>query len=193
MKAEPQEFPLTAKTLWTEEMKQEALFKLGLTTLISDAALARITELQAECNLLSETLEFERRPKCFSCGAKVTEPCPRAEATPCGREHLGGTRQALAPPRGATLAPIPQAMRDVLAEWKRLQNVKTLQYALPGDLARAAACYALSAAGYRNDDVAILRFWPWIDQLFAPTTPRDNLVQACVLILAEIERLNTAG
>lgn len=61
------------------------------------------------------------------------------------------------------------------------------------DMARAAACYALHAAGYPDVDVAVLRFWPWLDTRWKPSTPRRNLVKAGALILAEIERLDRAA
>lgn len=59
-----------------------------------------------------------------------------------------------------------------------------------GDMARAAACYALAAAGYPVDDSAILRFWPWLDSWWRPGDQRRSLVKAGALILAEIERLD---
>ena len=62
-----------------------------------------------------------------------------------------------------------------------------------GDMARAAACYALHAAGYRGDDTAMLRFWPWLDAWWKPGDQRRDLVKAGALILAEIERLDRAA
>lgn len=61
------------------------------------------------------------------------------------------------------------------------------------DLAEAAACYCLSAAGYEGDDAAITRLWPWLDEWWKPTTPRRDLVKAAALILAEIDRLDRAA
>ena len=49
----------------------------------------------AEREALRRELEIERTPVCFSCGAKVTEPCKRPPDRDCGREHLGGSRAAL--------------------------------------------------------------------------------------------------
>jgi len=54
-----------------------------------------------------------------------------------------------------------------------------------GELARAAACYCLSASG-----CAERPFWPWPAEWFKPRTPREDLVKAGALILAEIERLD---
>ena len=56
-----------------------------------------------------------------------------------------------------------------------------------GELAKAAACYALNAASPLT-----LRFssWPWEAESWNPTTPRRDLIKAAALILAEIERLD---
>lgn len=62
-----------------------------------------------------------------------------------------------------------------------------------GDMARAAACYALVSANYPADDVAILRFWPWLDGWWKPGENRRNLIKAGALILAEIERIDRAA
>lgn len=56
-----------------------------------------------------------------------------------------------------------------------------------GELARAAACYALFAfrghPGY---------MWTWDWKWWKPTNPRRNLVKAAALVVAEIERLDRA-
>ena len=62
---------------------------------------------------------------------------------------------------------------------------------IQGDLARAAACYALperSRPGHKD------RLWPWLASWWKPT-PKDRvreLVKAGALIVAEIERLQRA-
>jgi len=58
-----------------------------------------------------------------------------------------------------------------------------------GELADAAACYALSASGtpleiYRD-------FWPF-EGGFKPKGARNDLVRAAALLIAEIERLDRA-
>lgn len=88
-----------------------------------------------------------------------------------------------------------RAARDVLAERERQQSAEgwTPEHDDEHDtseLAKAAACYALSAAGVQGDDSAQLRFWPWSDSSWRPTNPRRDLVKAAALILAEIERLD---
>lgn len=87
----------------------------------------------------------------------------------------------------------PQAATDVLAERRRQIEAEGWtashddEYLLPGSLAAAAACYALSAAGLKN---AAPSGWPWSIEWWKPTTPRRDLVKAGALILAEIERLD---
>lgn len=60
-----------------------------------------------------------------------------------------------------------------------------------GDLASAAAAYALSAAGFSRGRVT--PFWPWAPKWWKPTTSRRDLVKAGALIVAEIERLDRLG
>ncbi len=88
------------------------------------------------------------------------------------------------------------ASEDVLTERRRQIEQEGFDHKhddqddQPGDLARAAACYAIAAAYYPHDDVAIVRFWPWLDTWWKPTDRRRNLVKAGALIIAEIERLD---
>ncbi|EOD8835582.1 TPA: hypothetical protein ACVMZV_002320 [Pseudomonas aeruginosa] len=65
-----------------------------------------------------------------------------------------------------------------------------------GQMARAAACYALAGSSAPNDGTAALLVslaWPWDQQWWKPTSARRDLVKACALALAEIERLDRAG
>jgi hypothetical protein len=59
-----------------------------------------------------------------------------------------------------------------------------------GEMALAAAAYALTACGFRRE--AALEIWPkkWSRLWLKPTTSRRDLVKAGALILAEIERLD---
>ena len=57
-----------------------------------------------------------------------------------------------------------------------------------GELARAAACYAANATGYRLQ--SRINIWPWDREWWKPSTPRRDLIKAGALILAEIERLD---
>jgi hypothetical protein len=59
-----------------------------------------------------------------------------------------------------------------------------------GQLARAAASYALSAA---TGSAVRPAFWPWDAAAWKPKNARADLVRAGALILAELERLDRAG
>lgn len=56
-----------------------------------------------------------------------------------------------------------------------------------GQLADAGACYALSASGMPRE--LYENFWPW-DGGFKPKDPRNDLVRAAALLIAEVERLD---
>jgi hypothetical protein len=56
-----------------------------------------------------------------------------------------------------------------------------------GQLALAAASYALHAAG--RADIP----WPWSMKYWKPKDPRRDLIRAGALIVAEIERLDRAA
>ncbi|RPS33579.1 hypothetical protein [Pseudomonas aeruginosa] len=96
---------------------------------------------------------------------------------------------------------VPQAWLDVQAE--RLRQVEAEGW-MPehddahshGEMARAAACYALAGSSAPNDGTAALLVslaWPWDEQWWKPTSARRDLIKACALTLAEIERLDRAG
>ncbi|MET4184923.1 hypothetical protein ABIB94_007052 [Bradyrhizobium sp. JR7.2] len=55
-----------------------------------------------------------------------------------------------------------------------------------GSIARAAASYAWSAAPLRLNYV----LWPWPSSTWSPGPPREALVKAAALIVAEIERMD---
>ena len=79
---------------------------------------------------------------------------------------------------------IPQAIRDVLAERKRLEvNGFTLDQDRNGVFSDAAAALLLYEQEIAED------IWPF-DSEFNPKDHRDNFVRAGALILAEIERLD---
>lgn len=78
---------------------------------------------------------------------------------------------------------------------------------LGGELAKAAACYALNAAlppitrevaqiggSERVKQLTFLRrYWPWEPGWWKPKDRRRDLIRAGALILAEIERLDRMG
>jgi len=89
-----------------------------------------------------------------------------------------------------------KAVEDIVAERQRLEEFeippKERRYR-PSDLPKAAAAYALAGVQrYANDGWPEL-FWPWPKTRFRLGTPRDNLVRAAALIIAEIERLDRLG
>lgn len=63
-----------------------------------------------------------------------------------------------------------------------------------GEMAAAAACYAMNAAACSGTFPPSLNactdLWPWHPSWFKCTTPRRDLVKAAALILAEIERID---
>lgn len=96
-----------------------------------------------------------------------------------------------------------KAVEDVLAERKRQieaegwtpehDNVHS-----DGQMAAAAACYALASDGVNYVERLGMRghvhqrriIWPWGREWWKPSSRRRNLVKAGALILAEIERLD---
>ncbi len=96
---------------------------------------------------------------------------------------------------------VPQAWLDVQAERRRQVEAEgwTPQHDdehADGQLARAAACYALAGSSAPNDGTAALLVslaWPWDEQWWKPSTARRDMVKACALGLAEIERLDRAA
>ncbi|VFT61499.1 Uncharacterised protein [Pseudomonas aeruginosa] len=108
---------------------------------------------------------------------------------------LGGTI-SFAHHRTDQAGQVPQAWLDVQAERRRQVEDEgwTPEHDDEhngGELADAAACYALSAAGWST--YAARERWPWPLEWWKPSTARRDLVKACALALAEIERLDRAG
>lgn len=105
------------------------------------------------------------------------------------------------PLAAATVKEVPQAWLDVQAERRRQieaegwtpENDDAHSH---GQMARAAACYALAGSSAPNDGTAALLVslaWPWDEQWWKPSTARRDMVKACALALAEIERLDRAA
>jgi hypothetical protein len=96
-----------------------------------------------------------------------------------------------------TLAPaVSVAASDVILERLRQQDVEGWtpdhdDSHAPGDLARAATCYARSSF---EDSWHATGFvppgWPLAPTWWKPSTPRRDLVKAGALILAEIDRID---
>lgn len=93
---------------------------------------------------------------------------------------------------------VTAAVFDVIRERRRQVNVKGYgpghddRYHR-GELARAAAVYALNAAmhGWTEKWLKFYNWvWPWKNSHFKPRTPRRSLVKAAALCIAEIERID---
>ncbi|NNB83637.1 hypothetical protein [Pseudomonas aeruginosa] len=95
---------------------------------------------------------------------------------------------------------VPQAWHDVQAERRRQIEAEGWtpehddQHS-DGQMAQAAGCYALHAGGIGTDWPGGIRngsalFWPWDEEWWKPSTARRDMVKACALGLAEIERLD---
>lgn len=59
-----------------------------------------------------------------------------------------------------------------------------------GEIAGAAACYAMVDILHWGRHYAIQMLWPWARAWWKPTDRRRNLVKAAALLMAEIERLD---
>lgn len=109
-------------------------------------------------------------------------------------------------------ARLTDAARDMLAERRRQVEAegwtpKHDDEHDKGEMARAAACYALhagscfawradayqSAKPHEGNPAAQDSLWPWDMQWWKPKDPRRDLVRAGALILAELERLDRAA
>nr|WP_256595761.1 hypothetical protein [Pseudomonas sp. RW407] len=115
-------------------------------------------------------------------------------------DHGGDVVKLYAAPV-AQAGQVPQAWLDVQAERRRQVAAEgwTPEHDNEhdhGQMARAAACYALAGSSAADDKTAALLVslaWPWDQQWWKPTTARRDLIKACALALAEIERLDRAA
>lgn len=109
-------------------------------------------------------------------------------------------------PNPIVSAGLSQAERDVLRERRRQPLEEGFDAAHDddhdnGELARAAACYAMGAAWlemHRMGDgqgniVDVPVRWPWAPAWWKPKSRRRDLVRAAGLLIAEIERLDRAA
>ncbi|MBU9461333.1 hypothetical protein KTE57_17320 [Burkholderia multivorans] len=92
-------------------------------------------------------------------------------------------------------AEVTDAVRDVLAERRRQIEQEGWTTAhddahLAGDLALAAACYAIQASGRWAQNSFM---WPWPAEWWKPTTKRRDMVKSVALGIAEIERIDRAA
>lgn len=87
------------------------------------------------------------------------------------------------------------AIEEIAAERRR--QIETEDFtashdnmATRGQLAAAAACYAVAGIGHAAGDRVIEKIWPWDKEWWKPTVTRRNLIKAGALIAAEIDRLD---
>lgn len=97
-----------------------------------------------------------------------------------------------------------KAIQDVVNERQRQQLIEGYTTDQDdnhtyGELAGAAACYARHVNGRSwvfdsdPDDYQAEPMpgsWPWGEQYWKPKSPREDLVRAAALIIADIERLD---
>ncbi|MCH1870452.1 hypothetical protein [Escherichia coli] len=96
------------------------------------------------------------------------------------------------PATDAFLLAFNPALLDVISERQRQRAVEgwTSEHDdayQNGELADAAACYAISA---HNQGFSTPAHWPWAPDWWKQSGPRRDLVKAGALILAEIERID---
>lgn len=103
----------------------------------------------------------------------------------------------LAALRAAGMEVVGGAAADVVAERRRQIEAEGWTAGHDdehngGQMACAAACYAINSAVPLVGTVATARYWPWDMDWWKPSTPRRDLVKAAALIVAEIERIDRA-
>ncbi|HGN2725809.1 TPA: hypothetical protein ACKRYN_000070 [Pseudomonas aeruginosa] len=152
--------------------------------------------------------------KCPGCAG---ENCMAAACPECGGRYELVAEAKISTP-AAQAGQMPKAWLDVQAERRRQVEAEgwTPEHDDEhdsGELAAAGAAYALHAADHLNpysqgdggDEAPSC--WPWHDGIagrgegpektepawWKPSTPRRDLVKACALALAEIERLDRAA
>jgi hypothetical protein len=90
------------------------------------------------------------------------------------------------------------ALEDIAAERKRQieeegwTSIHDDQHDA-GEMARAAACFALAAwcaPEHAVNESVIIKLWPWEWRWYKPSGKRRDLVRAGALIIAEIERID---
>lgn len=103
---------------------------------------------------------------------------------------------------------LSQAERDVIIERRRHVSEEDFTFEHDdmhrnGEIAAAAGYYALWASrrpdysvfnyGMKGDPKVEPRCWPWDLRWWKPKTPREDLVRAGALVIAEIERIDRAA
>lgn len=141
-----------------------------------------------DCNWTGPEPDEDKCPGCAG------ENCMAAACPECGGRYDLVAEANITAPAGQ----VPQAWLDVQAERRRQITAEgwTPEHDDEhdnGEMARAAACYALAGSSAPSDGTAALLVslaWPWDEQWWKPSTARRDMVKACALGLAEIERLD---
>lgn len=145
----------------------------------------------------SETLR-ERARKAGGCKYEVG-PCPVVDC------QCSAILAALTETRDAALAealrkvkPMSTFASDVLVERERQKSSERFGTThddrhVDGELALAAACYAISGIDKDYLTRAIKWLWPWDRAWWKPKDRRRDLVRAGALIIAEGDRLDRKG
>ncbi|HIE2293229.1 TPA: hypothetical protein ACXK43_001310 [Pseudomonas aeruginosa] len=144
-----------------------------------------------DCNWTGPEPDEDKCPGCAG------ENCMAAACPECGGRYDLVAEANITAPAGQ----VPQAWLDVQAERRRQITAEgwTPEHDDEhdnGEMARAAACYALAGSSAPSDGTAALLVslaWPWDEQWWKPSTARRDMVKACALGLAEIERLDRAA
>ncbi|HGI9239880.1 hypothetical protein [Pseudomonas aeruginosa] len=144
-----------------------------------------------DCNWTGPEPDEDKCPGCAG------ENCMAAACPECGGRYDLVAEANITAPAGQ----VPQAWLDVQAERRRQITAEgwTPEHDdahSHGQMARAAACYALAGSSAPSDGTAALLVslaWPWDEQWWKPSTARRDMVKACALGLAEIERLDRAA
>lgn len=143
-----------------------------------------LTALQAENERLREELSAEKEmlEQSFQSAEELSVLLAKANKR---AEKAEADRDALT---GAAKDVLAERQRQITAEGWTPEHDDTYQ---AGDLANAAACYAMTDPvidPYRPAPVV----WPWSASWWKPTDRRRDLVKAGALILAEIELIDRA-
>lgn len=144
----------------------------------------------------------------YACVAPVSNYATRNKIV---ADRIGGLIPVYTAQPAPRVASLTDAARDMLAERRRQVEAegwtpKHDDEHDKGEMARAAACYALhagscfawradayqSAKPHEGNPAAQNSLWPWDMKWWKPKDPRRDLVRAGALILAELERLDRA-
>lgn len=137
---------------------------------------------------------YHQSPNCTVIVTRATRPCPKCQP------ELDFDRQPMADNNLVTMFQT-SLVREILDQVKaeRIRQIEGEGFTTAhddehahGELARAAASYAISASYYPSNQgrFTISELWPWDWEWFKPKESRGDLIRAAALLVAEIERLD---